>query len=161
MNLQDVMQMGTDPNTLQTFPERYERLSPEQKRIMMEQVGRPVLEHIIPLSGGLKIVRGAPKAVTKALAKIKKPKVRKKRGPDFVPMKERPGYVQRSERGMKDGFKSIGAEEFHGLLDKIKSLDVETHPLKKYCKQGESSSEVSANTKTRYTVSAPVTQRTN
>ena len=128
MNLEDVMQMTDDRPWYRLSPEELEERDLEQRQTL-----ETIFQNItIPQAAGLRIVRGAPKAGTKALAKIKKPKVRKvrkERGPDFVPMKERPGYVQRSERGMKDGFKSIGAEEFHGLLDKIKSLDVEKKSL--------------------------------
>ena len=75
MNLEDVMQMTDDRPWYRLSPEELEERDLEQRQTL-----ETIFQNItIPQAAGLRIVRGAPKAGTKALAKIKKPKVRKVR----------------------------------------------------------------------------------
>jgi hypothetical protein len=111
------------------------RFSPDELRareLKQQQDFMALIEkYPLPQASGLRIVRPAQKAVQKLLGRkpgTKKP-TGKQRDPDFVPMKEREGYLPRAQRGIKDGFKSVGAEEFHDLLGKVGSLDVEKKSL--------------------------------
>ena len=99
------------------------RRSPEEQKSyerQLKDVDKEIFDRIInplgKLSGGLRIVRGAKKAKGGTRKLLDRPKSGKPK-------------VPRSERKMEHGFKSVGAKEFHGMLDKVDSLDVEKKSL--------------------------------
>ena len=108
MTLEEIMQT-----------EWWQRSPEEQKSYerQLEDTSKEIFDHVInplgKLSGGLKIVRGAKGAKTRRL--LGEPGEKKPVG---------------KQRETKDGFKSVGAKEFHGMLDKVDSLDVEKKSLK-------------------------------
>jgi hypothetical protein len=121
MTYQEVMEMTRDMDEGRDRPD-IARFSTDERRARDKQIkesSREALERIInplsKISGGLKIVRGA-KGAKGAKKLLGKPGGRKP-------------TVSRSERKTKDGFKSVGAEEFHDLLGKVESLDVEKKSL--------------------------------
>ena len=118
MTLEEIMQMRNDPFTNQGLgsppltQEAYEKQMRETNKEIFDRIINPLGK----LSGGLRIVRGAKKAKGGTRKLLDKPKSGKPK-------------VPRSERKMEHGFKNVGAKEFHMMLDKVDSLDVEKKSL--------------------------------
>ena len=110
MTLQELMQS----EWWQRSPEEQEALDRQTGEFHREAIER-FISPLSKVSGGLRIVRGTKGAKTRRL--LGEPKSEETK-------------VPRSKRKMEHGFKSVGAKEFHGMLDEVDSLDVEKKSLK-------------------------------
>ena len=118
MNFEELMEMMSDKDEGSDRPD-IARFSTDERRareLKQQQDFMDLIEKTpLPQASGLRVVRGL-KGARGGKKLLGKPG-------------ERKPTVPRSERKMKDGFKSVGAEEFHDLLGKVESLDVEQKSL--------------------------------
>ena len=116
MNLEQLWQFmnaeGSDrPDIARFSPDELRARELKQQQDFMALIEK----YPLPQASGLRIVRGV-RGAKGGKRLLSEPGGRKPK-------------VPRSERKMKDGFKSVGAEEFHDLLGKVRSLDVEKKSL--------------------------------